>query len=910
MVNIKLLEDTELSKKGEIVNYAKKSADFAVSIGIAEYVKKDTKEKKVKISKVKKEDKRKAKQKQEKTITPTDSLPKQILDKYVVKVIKKDAIFSNSDDSWGVDQTKAVDYTGDNYSDDMVLMYTPIDWLRLEFEDTPDKNRQIINIIEVQVKSLGYDYCITEHQGAKSPYFNICGLPHPESADDWRAYKNLIIDQLLPTKFLGTLDRTNLGITLSPIIGHQHWKPKYNGAKHLIVRGKNPIEQENKKNEILLDILKKLNKAKKSIKKEIVKIKGNSRWVEDFLLDYCLKNKLPQGNRHNIICKNLAIMIAFRSDRELIIKQFIDTQKMKESELFGWLNGATNGSYTSISVGEIKKYIMENDIPYKIKEYGNDYDVTEDMKETLQEMCNPYMNVEALYKKIPFFYDVNGLYWFWNKINKNWELKDDVDIINLIGKTFKNIQRLTTSQLINEYLKCIQLIGRQNIPKEPKKTWVQFKDKIFDITSGKSFESTPEYFFTNPLPYSPAETSDCKMIDKLFDDWNPKQKQLMYEIIAYCCLMDYPLHFIFMLSGIGSNGKSKYQKLLRRFINEQKNCCSVDLDILVDNRFESAKLYRKLICLMGETNFGVMNKTNRLKALTGQDLVGIEFKNKQPFDTVNYAKIIIASNSLPTTDDTTDGFFRRWLIIDFPNRFPEQECPIDKLPDSEFEKLAKKCIEILPDLLKKSRFTNQGTIEERKKKYIMVSNPISEFLKNVCVTDVNRFVRYSELYTAYIYFLDKHKKRVISKKAFSDSLDREAIMVEKTSKQIDGEWSSDRWVVGLCLKPDWKQFCDSNDTCAVNLTQLSIRELSGNHCTSVPSVTKTKDFINNNQTNIQENILDVKEEKVGEIPTNYNKYDKCYISCSICGKTDENYLANDNKSYCKDCLKAKEVNSN
>ena len=38
---------------------------------------------------------------------------------------------------------------------------------------------------------------------------------------------------------------------------------------------------------------------------------------------------------------------------------------------------------------------------------------------------------------------------------------------------------------------------------------------------------------------------------------------------------------------------------------------------------------------------------------------------------IPFAKIIINSNSLPNSLDTSDGFYRRWLIVNFPNEFPE-----------------------------------------------------------------------------------------------------------------------------------------------------------------------------------------------------------------------------------------------
>ena len=131
---------------------------------------------------------------------------------------------------------------------------------------------------------------------------------------------------------------------------------------------------------------------------------------------------------------------------------------------------------------------------------------------------------------------------------------------------------------------------------------------------------------------------------------------------------------------------------------------------------------------MGETDFNEMNKTSILKKLSGGDLIGFEYKNKDPFEEINYAKIIIATNNLPTTTDKTIGFYRRWMIIDFPNQFSEKKDILDDIPEEEYSALAVKCSYILKDLLKNRTFTNEGSIEERMRKYEDHSDPLEKFL--------------------------------------------------------------------------------------------------------------------------------------------------------------------------------------
>ena len=143
---------------------------------------------------------------------------------------------------------------------------------------------------------------------------------------------------------------------------------------------------------------------------------------------------------------------------------------------------------------------------------------------------------------------------------------------------------------------------------------------------------------------------------------------------------------------------------------------------------------------MGETNFAEINKTSILKKLTGQDMIGYEYKNKNPFDGYNYAKILIATNNLPTTTDKTLGFYRRWCIIDFPNKFNENQNILESIPKEEYNNLAKKIVIILKNVLNIRKFHKEGTIEERAKIYEDKSNPFDKFWKECIIEEVDNFI--------------------------------------------------------------------------------------------------------------------------------------------------------------------------
>jgi putative DNA primase/helicase len=340
----------------------------------------------------------------------------------------------------------------------------------------------------------------------------------------------------------------------------------------------------------------------------------------------------------------------------------------------------------------------------------------------------------------PLFYDRAGMWWLWNKKHCCWELSDEIDILNMINKS-NNIDVITPSKR-SEILNSLKQKGRLNIPKDINPNWIQFKNIIVDIKTGKEFPATHEYFVTNPIPWELHKERyvNTPVMDKIFEEWvNKKYIQTLYEILAYSLIPNYPIHRLFCFIGGGMNGKSCFLNLLKKFVGE-KNVTSTELDTLLNSRFEVTRLYKKLVCIMGETNFSEINKTSIIKKLTGQDVIGFEYKNKNPFEAENYAKIMIATNNLPTTTDKTIGFYRRWLIIDFPNQFSEKKNILDEIPEEEYKALAVKSLGILKELLDKREFINEGNIEERMKKYEDHSDPLEKFIKEYVEEDFNGFI--------------------------------------------------------------------------------------------------------------------------------------------------------------------------
>lgn len=539
-------------------------------------------------------------------------------------------------------------------------------------------------------------------------------------------------------------------------------------------------------------------------------------------MDYCLTHEIPKGERHKVISRNIAIYLYDHPDRKLLTEQYCKIQKGSPTELDQWFKGIAKRGIENcpFSIGELVKFTKKYKIPFEwkntpeYKEYINNKKAEKNLNKEIEKekkaerfgkaikyFTDKKHLAEQFLKVQPIYFDKSKLWWIWNFDLSCWDLCDETDIMNYISDNSEADTINSTEK--NEILEALRQVSRKYKPKEMPKTWIQFKNYIIDLETNQKIKSSPEYFVTNQIPWEIQESEETPTMDKIFGEWVGKENiKTLYEIIAYCMINDYPINRIFCFIGAGMNGKSKYLELLRKFIGEN-NCCSTELDTLISSRFEVTRLYKKLVCQMGETNFGEMSKTSLLKKLSGGDLIGFEYKNKNPFEDINKAKIIISTNNLPTTTDKTIGFYRRWMIIDFPNQFTEKKDILKDIPEEEYNNLCMKSIKILKELLLKREFTNEGTIEERTKRYEDRSDPLEKFIKEFTEEDPNGSIWKFEFEKRLNEWCENNKFRKMSEMIIGKKMKEKGVeqAVKFSDWFIEGQKKQLRAWIGL----KWKQ---------------------------------------------------------------------------------------------------------
>jgi putative DNA primase/helicase len=230
-----------------------------------------------------------------------------------------------------------------------------------------------------------------------------------------------------------------------------------------------------------------------------------------------------------------------------------------------------------------------------------------------------------------------------------------------------------------------------------------------------------------------------------------------------------------MLVGEGANGKSTFLYVLTRTLGKQ-NVSSIPLQIISNNRFALAELYGKMADVYPDLPAVALKDTGLFKSLVTGEMISGEYKFRGRFDFEPYAKLLFSCNKMPQTPDDTDAFFRRWLILAFPNQFLADNPKTDpnlkeKLTTpEELSGILNWALEGLQRLLKQGKFSTGETVEQTRDRYTLLSNPVQAFAETRLVVATGKMETKENVYNGYTKFCREHNLPTISKNAFSMQL--------------------------------------------------------------------------------------------------------------------------------------------
>lgn len=343
----------------------------------------------------------------------------------------------------------------------------------------------------------------------------------------------------------------------------------------------------------------------------------------------------------------------------------------------------------------------------------------------------------------------------------------------------QDLYRIHYANEVIAYIKASTYTRR----KEEPPNLLPLANGILDLTSKELQPYSPEYMFFNKLDIKYDPDATCPNIQCFHKEITQGSEDvlLLEEVLGFCLYRDYFIAKALMLIGDGSNGKSTWLSLAKLFLGNQ-NVSGRSLKDLDENRFAKADLHTKLANVYADIPDKALYQTGMFKMLTGRDLISAERKFQNAFIYVNYAKLLFSANKVPETYDDTSAFFRRWIILVFPNTFTGEDADphlMTKLTsEQELSGLLNLALAGLQRLIKKGEFSYNKTAEEIKKDYIRKSSPISAFVMDCIKGDSDAFIVKKELYNVFAEYCRENKLPPVTQTTFFKNLPREIPVID------------------------------------------------------------------------------------------------------------------------------------
>jgi P4 family phage/plasmid primase-like protien len=310
-----------------------------------------------------------------------------------------------------------------------------------------------------------------------------------------------------------------------------------------------------------------------------------------------------------------------------------------------------------------------------------------------------------------------------------------------------------------------------------------------------------------PVKYDPA--ARCPAWDRFISEVFPEDaKAIAWEIPAWLMTPDTSIQKAILLMGDGANGKSTYLRAVLAFIGKH-NIAAVSLHKLENDRFSVARLIGKLANICPDLPSTDLTNTSVFKAITGGDALLAEYKFKDSFEFVPYARMVFSANHPPKSQDASPAFFRRWLVVPFERTFADGApgtIRSDKLDamlsdPAELSGVLNKALEALAAIrmrgLSESESTSRATDEFRQ-----ATDPLAVWLERKTILRPDAVTPKDQLHREYCRNCEDVGRPTITKTALGIALKKLRPTVTDYQRTVNGVLSWCYVGIGMLTKED------------------------------------------------------------------------------------------------------------
>ena len=239
-------------------------------------------------------------------------------------------------------------------------------------------------------------------------------------------------------------------------------------------------------------------------------------------------------------------------------------------------------------------------------------------------------------------------------------------------------------------------------------------------------------FFRYQLPVAYVPDATAPLFQTFLDRVLPEKESqdFLAEYIGYSLTNHLKLEQCLVLIGTGANGKSVVFDIVNALLGSENITCYSLIHLCKERGYHRAQLSGKLLNYSSELGTG-SSDVDMLKKLISNEPIEARNPYGKPFTLYNYGKFMFNTNSLPTSVEISDAYFRRMNFMQFEVTIPKSEQDPElaqKIIATELDGILQWMLAGLKRLLQNRKFTHSPKMETAKERIRRDLDSVATFM--------------------------------------------------------------------------------------------------------------------------------------------------------------------------------------
>jgi putative DNA primase/helicase len=294
---------------------------------------------------------------------------------------------------------------------------------------------------------------------------------------------------------------------------------------------------------------------------------------------------------------------------------------------------------------------------------------------------------------------------------------------------------------------AIRDVLRSTVPEllvQPVSGLINFRNGMVDWGAPRAPRHVPhqaDVGSTVQLPIDWNPDADCADFEAfLAQAVAPDDQARVWEIVGYLMMSGNPLQRLFLFTGGGGNGKGVLMAVIREILG-RGNVSAVALAEFTDDAFATADIYGTLANICGDIDTTYIEKTGLIKKMAGEDEIRAQRKYGQPFGFEYWGKALFSANGIPTAADSSQGWLRRWEIVNFPYEpvRPDLGLKARLCAAGSLEGVAVRAVAALRRLMARGQFDHGEAATAAHSEFAMRNNKLLAWIDDTAYRDPGKW---------------------------------------------------------------------------------------------------------------------------------------------------------------------------